>query len=134
PTCDFGFPAGVAVTPDWKSVYVTADRGHKVAVIDTATNTAVAIVELRPDPLNGPEWPWGVAVTPDGKRVYVANQTLICIQPCNITFSVSVIDTATNTVVAAVPLPVAPFAVAVTPDGKSVYVTGPDSSTVEVIS
>src|SRR5436853_362782 len=48
---------------------------------------------------------------------------------------VAVIDTATNTVVATVSLPATtePFGVAVTPDGKSVYVTGQHSNTVEVI-
>ncbi len=37
--------------------------------------------------------------------------------------SVSVIDTATNTVVATIPVGLFPFGVAVTPDGKHVYVT-----------
>ncbi len=47
--------------------------------------------------------------------------------------SVSVIDTATNTVVATIPVGVAPRAVAVTPDGKNAYVTNQLSKTVSVI-
>jgi YVTN family beta-propeller protein len=47
--------------------------------------------------------------------------------------SVSVIDTATNTVVATIPVGNDPFAVAVTPDGKHAYVTNSDPNTVTVI-
>jgi YVTN family beta-propeller protein len=54
-----------------------------------------------------------VAVTPDGSKVYVANLG---------SKTVSVIDTATNTVVGP-PIPVdGAFGVAVTPDGSKVYV------------
>src|SRR5262249_36972249 len=63
--------------------------------------------------------PIGVAVTPDGKFVFVVN---------SYSENVTVIATATNTVVATVgvgkgPQGVAPQGVAVTPDGKFVYVT-----------
>ena len=69
--------------------------------------------------------PHGLAVTPDGKRVYVA------ILDDN---NVSVIDTASNTVVATVPVGTNLQGVAVTPDGKHVYVTNANSlGTVSVI-
>ena len=64
-----------------------------------------------------------VAVTPDGKHAYVTNGSV----------TVSVIDTATNTVVATVPVGSFPFGVAVTPDGKHAYVTNNGSSNVSVI-
>jgi YVTN family beta-propeller protein len=54
-----------------------------------------------------------VAVTPDGKHAYITNSG---------SNNVSVIDTATNTVGATVPVS-APGTVAVTPDGKHAYVT-----------
>lgn len=38
--------------------------------------------------------------------------------------TVSVINTATNTVIATIPVGIAPFGVAVSPDGSKVYVTG----------
>jgi YVTN family beta-propeller protein len=47
--------------------------------------------------------------------------------------NVSVIDTATNTVVATVPVGNAPTAVAVTPDGTKAYVTNYGSASVSVI-
>ena len=47
--------------------------------------------------------------------------------------NVSVIDTATNTLVATIPVGTIPFAVAVTPDGTHVYVTNDGSNNVSVI-
>jgi YVTN family beta-propeller protein len=48
-------------------------------------------------------------------------------------FTVSVIDSATNTVVATVPVGVLPIAVAVTPDGAFAYVTNNFDNTLSVI-
>jgi YVTN family beta-propeller protein len=86
-------------------------------VIDTATNTVVGT------PIRVGNYPYGVAVTPDGKHVYVANGS----------GTVSVIATATNTVVATVAVGNYPYGVAVTPDGKHAYVTNSRSGTVSVI-
>jgi YVTN family beta-propeller protein len=47
--------------------------------------------------------------------------------------SVSVIDTASNTVVATVGVGMNPFGVAITPDGTRAYVTNANSSSVSVI-
>jgi YVTN family beta-propeller protein len=60
-----------------------------------------------------------VAITPDGSKVYVADGFNGFYGP------VSVIDTATNTVTATIPVVggSAHFGVAVTPDGSKVYVT-----------
>ena len=58
-------------------------------------------------------YPDGVAVTPDGTKVYVTNYG---------SNTVSVIDTATNTVTATVTVGTNPRGVAVSPDGKKVYV------------
>ena len=46
---------------------------------------------------------------------------------------VAVLDTATNTVTATVPVGLSPFDLAVTPNGASVYVTNGNSGTVSVI-
>ena len=64
-----------------------------VSVIDTATNTVVAMVAVE-------NFPIGVAVTPDGRHAYVANDS---------SNNVAVIDTASNTVVATVPVGSAPL-------------------------
>lgn len=66
--------------------------------------------------------PVGVAVAPDGGHVYVANFG---------SNAVSVIDTATHTVVTTIPVGVGPFGVAVT--ARNVYVANSGSNTVSVI-
>ena len=57
--------------------------------------------------------PNGIAVSPDGTKVYVTNFHSV---------TVSVIDTATNTVTSTVDVGSAPRGVAVNPDGTKVYV------------
>jgi YVTN family beta-propeller protein len=71
--------------------------------------------------------PWGIAITPaTGQFAYVANQ---------VSGSVSVIDTATNTVVSTLSTGgTNTDGVAVTPDGQYVYVGNNGTSTVSVIS
>ena len=66
-----------------------------------------------------------MAITPDGTRAYVTNRRRD---------TVSVIDTATNTVIGT-PIPVgnSPVGVAVTPDGTRAYVTNQLDDTVSVI-
>lgn len=66
-------PRRVAITPDGRHVYVTADdvnpegsSSGAVSVIDTGTNTVIARITVNP-------FPSGVAITPDGRHVYVLN-------------------------------------------------------------
>jgi YVTN family beta-propeller protein len=70
-------------------------------------------------------FPNGIAVTPDGSKAYVANRN---------SDNVSVINTATNTVVATVPVGNFPNGIAVTPDGSKVYVANRNSDNVSVIN
>jgi len=71
----------------------------------------------------------GVEVTPDGSKVYVANSNV-----GNVSDTVSVIDTKTNTVTVTVPVGTYPFRVAITPDGTRVCVTDIGNNTVSVIN
>ena len=69
--------------------------------------------------------PRGLAITPDGAFAYVANAG---------SFVVSVIATASNTVVATVPVGPGPEDVAITPDGAFAYVANLASNDVSVIA
>jgi YVTN family beta-propeller protein len=122
-------PFGVAVAPDGKRVYVTegvspTDAGV-VSVIDATTYALITTIPVG-------IFPFGVAVTPDGSKVYVANES----GGLPSASSVSVIDTAKNTVIATIPVSninnINPFGVAIAPDGRKVYVT--DGVGVSVIS
>jgi YVTN family beta-propeller protein len=87
--------------------YVDNGVDGTVSVITTATgevSTPIRVSESNSATL--------VAITPDGKRAYVSHDN-----------AVSVIDTATDTVSATIPVGKNPGRGAITPDGKHVYVT-----------
>ncbi|MEV0947553.1 beta-propeller fold lactonase family protein [Rhodococcus sp. NPDC049939] len=65
------------------------------------------------------------AISPDGSRAYIANWG---------SDSVSVIDTATNTVTETVPVGETPLEVAITPDGDHAYITNEVIGTVTVVA
>lgn len=115
-------PFGLTFAPDGKHAYV----GHLVtpgvggvAVVDTSTDTVVADINVG----NEPE---SLAVTPDGSHLYTANF---------VGASVSVIDTATNTVTATISGSGirTPTSVAIAPDGAHAYVSDFNSGNVFVI-
>src|SRR5262245_21954697 len=99
-------PHGMAITPDGRTVYVSGDGSSSLNVIDTATDTVVKTITVG-------KTPNGIALTPDNRlllvTVYDENQVVL-------------VDTSTQTVVGAIPVP-KPHTVAVSPDGKLVYVT-----------
>ena len=99
-----------------------------LSYVRAATNTVAAILPLLPG-----TFPQGIAITPDGASAYVANNGGgVCCVDSNAS-SVSVIDTATNTLFATLPVGASPTGVAVTPDGAFVYVTNAIDNTVSVI-
>jgi YVTN family beta-propeller protein len=129
-----GHPDAIAVAPDGKSVYVANGTSGTVIPISTATNAPGKPIRVGPHPgtaTNTPGKPIrvggfsdAIAVAPDGKTAYVANDTSGTVIPIN---------TATNT--PGKPIHVSPhpgavgftqggtaYAIAVAPDGKSVYV------------
>ncbi|MEU3480932.1 YncE family protein [Streptomyces sp. NPDC033754] len=111
-------PYAMALTPNDKRAYVTAFSGH-VSVINIAKRKVARTI---PD-----AGPLGLAISPDGKRAYATGVDTHLEQG-----RVSVIDTATDKVIATVLIgerrPSGPFFrpthVAITPDGKRAYVTG----------
>jgi YVTN family beta-propeller protein len=123
-------PANVVFTPDGSLAYVTNFGSNTVSVIDTATNTVVPVPDG--DAIKVGLVPIGLAVTPDGTRVYVVNVNFSPVPPPPLG-DVSVIDTATNTVVKTVVVGPGPRAVAITPDGTHAYVTNFLNNTVSVI-
>ncbi len=93
-----GNPAGIAFTPDGSRAYVAEGTGTgAVGIIDTATNT------LEAASISIGAFPFAMAITPDGAFAYVTN----------FNSTASVIATATNTVVATVPVGSGPFDIAI---------------------
>ncbi|MBC3839391.1 hypothetical protein GXW82_01735 [Streptacidiphilus sp. 4-A2] len=109
----------IAVSPDGTRVYAASASDSGVAVIDTATDAVTAEIPL-PSITNGAP---SLAVSPDGSTVYVmgdngsgANGGV---------GSVSVIDTATDTVTATIQVS-STTQLAVSPDGTRLYALGRD--------
>lgn len=87
-------------------------------MIDTGSNTTVG----APIPVgNGP---WGLALSPDGSRLYTGNSG---------SGNVTMIDTASITVLGAIDVEAGAEGVAVSPDGRRVYVANSRSRSISVI-
>jgi YVTN family beta-propeller protein len=95
-----------------QNAYITNQDSDNISVIDTPTNTVIATIPAG-------EYPEGVAVSQDGRRAYITNRNRL--GSGNITGTVMVIDTTTNTVIGS-PIRVGnyPAGVAVSPDGSKV--------------
>ena len=95
----------MAVSQDGSRVYVNNGSSSSVSVIDAASNSVRATVQVG-------SFPGGVAVTPDGSKVYVANTG---------SNSVCVIATASAAVIVTIPkgsMGLGPNGVVVSPDAR----------------
>ncbi len=118
----------IAVTPDGKSVYI-AGVGNSMAVISTSTNTVSSTFTLSvPSGDTAACCLFGPLLNPSGTLGYVV-QNFSQTTPG----SVSVISLPSNTTVASIPLGIAPFDAAITPDGTRLYVVNFGSNSVSVI-
>ena len=109
-----------AITAGAAPFAYVANLGGGISVIDTATNTVAATVQVG----IGPQ---GVAITPNGALAYVTN-------PRSNDVSVIDIGGAAPRVVSTVRVGCGPTGVAVTPNGAFTYVTNACDSTVSVIN
>ena len=128
-------PLGVAFSADGRQAYVTNWLGRSVSVIDTSTEHKIADVELSPqtDPLQA-DHPSAIASNPSPRRpeIYTANAN---------SDTVSVLDTTTNRLVATIdvalvrggPKGAQPDGLAVSPDGKRLYVAEGGENAVAVV-
>jgi YVTN family beta-propeller protein len=114
---EFAFPAGIAVTPDGKRLYVAENLTHRVAVVDLTNQQVITKIAVG-------EYPYDCEVSSDGKRVYVSNWG---------SRSIAVIDTANNQVAGAIQAGDHPNDLELTRDGKTLYVANANSNTVSVI-
>jgi YVTN family beta-propeller protein len=116
------FPNDVAVTPDGRFAYVTlfdfSGGTGGVWVIDLMHLRTVTVINT------GDPNVFGIGMTPDGRFAFATNF---------IQNTVAVIKTATNTVVATVPVGRQPNEVAVSLDGTKAFVTNQNDTTVSVI-
>lgn len=115
PIASEGPPPDVAITPDGRTAYVPSGFAQ-ILPIDVATDTPGTPISTSPQ-----SCPWAIAIDPAGARAYVTD---VCGN------DLLVVDLASASVVATVPVGVAPVAVAVTPDGKRALVSNSGDGTV----
>lgn len=121
----------LALTPDDGALWVVNQDADSVSVLDTQTRALLAEIPLGAPPAVDPETqrfepaiaPRSLAIV-DGKKVYVAGQS------ANRVF---VIDAEKRAVIASIPVPAAPVAVAAAPDGSAVYVVSHEAAVVSQI-
>jgi DNA-binding beta-propeller fold protein YncE len=108
-----------AATPNGRTIYElgAGNDGGTVTAIDTATNTAGRTITL-------PNFqPIDIAIAPNGKTAYVGGEE-----------DVVPINLATNTADKPIRIPTRSWAMAFTPDGKTLYVLNPFERSVTPIS
>jgi YVTN family beta-propeller protein len=114
---EFAFPAGIAITPNGKHLYVAENLTNQVAVVDLSNQQVVAKIGVG-------EYPYDCLASNDGKRVYVSNWG---------SRSIAVIETATNQVSSTIQVGDHPNDLEITRDDKTLYVANANSNTVSVV-
>jgi YVTN family beta-propeller protein len=109
-------PAQIVFSPSGATAYVTTAAG--LYIFSTATDHVTRVISGLGDP-------HGVAVSPNGSTVYVTDTADNLVE---------VIDAATTSVTATIPVGQLPWQLVVSHNGGIVYVADPDSNQVSVIS
>ncbi len=129
PTHTSDFPLGVAVLPDGSRTFVASERDGVVLALDTADPAHIKQVAAVPVGSH----PTAVLLSHDAARLFVANSQ---------SDTVSVVDTATDAVVGTVllrpgtsrgPANETPVNLALSPDGRTLYVPLADLNAVAVV-
>jgi YVTN family beta-propeller protein len=109
-------PGGLVLNRTQSVLYVTNAHSDSLSVVNTATDTVLNTVSLRPSQAPGLAGvtPTGAALSPDQNTLYIALSDMNAI---------AVVDTASLKVKGYVPAGWYPTAVAVSPDGKRLLFT-----------
>jgi YVTN family beta-propeller protein len=113
-----GATAGSPAAPTTRgTLFVSNEGGNSLSVVDAATDSVVATIDVG-------NRPRGMAVSPDSKTVYVA---------LGRENAVAVVDVASRAVTAKIPANADPEQVAISPDGKTLYVSNEDPDRKSVV-
>src|SRR5665647_213284 len=128
-TVNFGapyYPSGIAFSPDGTKAYLTNSFNNTISIMDTATTNVTNTINVGYDPKV-------IAISPDGTKLYVGSwgAPKVILEYGNgsrsayigpVSGNISEIDISNNSVIATLPLEGLPNVIAITPDGKKIYV------------
>jgi gliding motility-associated-like protein len=111
----------VTASPTQYAYIVNADANvNSVTVVDAINDKVITTIT------NGiGKMPVSAAITPDGSKVYVS---------CQQSNTIAIIDTKTNSIIAAIPVATAPAAMVMAPDGLHVFVSHLNDDKITVIN
>ncbi len=112
-----GKPAGIALSPDKKTAYITAPDSGELVEFDAVGKTVKRRLKLGGGPV-------GIAAHPAKPEIYVADWYA---------HKIRIVDANTFAVVADVPVGQSPSGLAVTPDGALLLSTDRDSNQISII-
>ncbi|MFQ5690734.1 MAG: hypothetical protein ACE5HQ_10730 [Gemmatimonadota bacterium] len=114
---DYLSPLDIAVAPDGRRVYVTAEEGGALLVVDVSQRRVVRAIEVG-------RRPHSVVVARDGKTAYVSNRW---------SNTVSVVDLAADSVTREFEVGGGPAGLALGGDGVSLYVANSFSDDISIL-
>ena len=130
----FNLPFQLAITPDGTTGYVTDFGSNTISIIDISQNKATGYVNDPDSLLYNPFW---IAITPDGTTGYITNRDPSFSLPRSkgVGNTVAVLDIASNTITQVINNSSfnLSWAIAITPDGSTAYVTNSGGNTVSII-
>lgn len=128
----FNEPYTVTINAAGTKAYVTNSNSTTITIIDIATNTVIGVI-------TGFDGPSGMVITPDGNSAYVNNYGGPGGVGSGNGTTVRVVDLNSNIIIGApITVGLAPASLAITPNGKFVYVINyvdgnPGTGTISVI-
>jgi len=105
-------PSAIAITPNGKTAYVVNVFSSTVTPINTATNTALKAIKIGKPAVVG-STPT-IVITPNGKTAYISDPSTAA--------QITPIATATNTALKPIKAGGYPGTMAITPNGRTLYV------------
>jgi YVTN family beta-propeller protein len=121
PGYDF-LPKDIDFTLDGKRAYVAVEQG--ILVIDTKKEEIINTITVKGNFFN----PYEVVISPNGNRIYLAGTS-----SGSTPDQILVIDTKTDAIIKAIYAKSAPLGMAITSDGKELYITHCDHDDVSVM-